>query len=179
MNVTRDGSTFRTMMGIDPERAATFMQESGADVVALNCGTGMDMERGARGPGPLPPRHRLPVMVQPNARSMSIPVPQLSATTSAPLSCIKVAARSVDAHHGAERGSVAGHIIRHGADHAGRAGFAAASMPISSSSSDVWVSMMMASALRRRVRGLLGERIADVGFGEIAVGFRGDRRTVR
>ena len=44
-DVTLDGSTFRTMMGIDPERAAEFMQEHGADIVALNCGTGMDMER--------------------------------------------------------------------------------------------------------------------------------------
>jgi 5-methyltetrahydrofolate--homocysteine methyltransferase len=44
-DVTLDGSTFRTMMGIDPERAAEFMQENGADIVALNCGTGMDMVR--------------------------------------------------------------------------------------------------------------------------------------
>ena len=44
-DVTLDGSTFRTMMGIDPERAAEFMQEQGADIVALNCGTGMDMDR--------------------------------------------------------------------------------------------------------------------------------------
>ena len=44
-DVTLDGSTFRTMMGIDPERAAEFMQEAGADIAALNCGTRMDMER--------------------------------------------------------------------------------------------------------------------------------------
>ena len=42
-DVTLDGSTCRTMMGIDPERAAEFMQECGADILALNCGTGMDM----------------------------------------------------------------------------------------------------------------------------------------
>ena len=42
-DVTLDGSTFRTMMGIDPERAAEFMQEHGVHIVALNCGTGMDM----------------------------------------------------------------------------------------------------------------------------------------
>ena len=47
-DVTLDGSTFRTMMGIDPERAAEFMQENGAHIVALNCGTGMDMHRAAR-----------------------------------------------------------------------------------------------------------------------------------
>src|SRR5262245_3873563 len=44
-DVTLDGSTFRTMMGIDPERAAEFMQTHGADIAALNCGTGMDMTR--------------------------------------------------------------------------------------------------------------------------------------
>ncbi|MGB6159156.1 MAG: homocysteine S-methyltransferase family protein, partial [Acidobacteriaceae bacterium] len=42
-DVTLDGSTFRTMMGIEPERAAEFMEEHGANIVALNCGTGMDM----------------------------------------------------------------------------------------------------------------------------------------
>jgi 5-methyltetrahydrofolate--homocysteine methyltransferase len=66
-DVTLDGSTFRTMMGVDPERAAEFMQEAGADIAALNCGTGMDMiwakaaverYKGATG---------LPVMAQPNA----------------------------------------------------------------------------------------------------------------
>jgi len=44
-DVTLDGSTFRTMMGVDPERAAAFMQSRGAEIVALNCGTGMDMQR--------------------------------------------------------------------------------------------------------------------------------------
>src|ERR1051325_9747289 len=44
-DVTLDGSTFRTMMGVDPERAAEFMAHRGAHIVALNCGTGMDMER--------------------------------------------------------------------------------------------------------------------------------------
>src|SRR5437667_5290972 len=44
-DVTLDGSTFRTLMGIDPERAALFMQERGCDIVALSCGTGMDMAR--------------------------------------------------------------------------------------------------------------------------------------
>ena len=48
-DVTLDGSTFRTMMGIDPERAAEFMEEQGADIVALNCGTGMDMAPRPRG----------------------------------------------------------------------------------------------------------------------------------
>jgi 5-methyltetrahydrofolate--homocysteine methyltransferase len=66
-DVTLDGSTFRTMMGIDPERAAEFMQENGADIVALNCGTGMDMERARTAVERYRRTTGLPVMVQPNA----------------------------------------------------------------------------------------------------------------
>jgi 5-methyltetrahydrofolate--homocysteine methyltransferase len=66
-DVTLDGSTFRTMMGIDPERAAEFMQEKGVDVVALNCGTGMDMERAAEAVRRYKSAADLPVMAQPNA----------------------------------------------------------------------------------------------------------------
>ena len=66
-DVTLDGSTFRTMMGIDPERAAEFMEEHGADVVALNCGTNMDMERSREAVERYRRATTLPVMVQPNA----------------------------------------------------------------------------------------------------------------
>ena len=66
-DVTLDGSTFRTMMGIDPERAAEFMQEAGADVVALNCGTGMDMPRANEAIQRYKEATALPVMAQPNA----------------------------------------------------------------------------------------------------------------
>jgi 5-methyltetrahydrofolate--homocysteine methyltransferase len=66
-DVTLDGSTFRTMMGIDPERAAEFMQERGADVVALNCGTRMDMDRAKTAVERYKRATDLPVMVQPNA----------------------------------------------------------------------------------------------------------------
>ena len=66
-DVTLDGSTFRTMMGIDPERAAEFMQERGADIVALNCGTGMDMSRALAALKRYRATTDLPVMVQPNA----------------------------------------------------------------------------------------------------------------
>ncbi len=66
-DVTLDGSTFRTMMGIDPERAAAFMQEQGADIVALNCGTGMDMVRARTAVERYRKVSSLPVMVQPNA----------------------------------------------------------------------------------------------------------------
>jgi 5-methyltetrahydrofolate--homocysteine methyltransferase len=66
-DVTLDGSTFRTMMGIDPERAAEFMEERGADIVALNCGTGMDMERARHAVERYRQTTVLPVMAQPNA----------------------------------------------------------------------------------------------------------------
>jgi 5-methyltetrahydrofolate--homocysteine methyltransferase len=66
-DVTLDGSTFRTMMGVGPERAAAFMEENGAHVVALNCGTGMDMERARQAVERYRKVTSLPVMVQPNA----------------------------------------------------------------------------------------------------------------
>lgn len=66
-DVTLDGSTFRTMMGVDPERAAEFMQENGADIVALNCGTGMDMERARQAIQRYKQATDLPLMAQPNA----------------------------------------------------------------------------------------------------------------
>jgi 5-methyltetrahydrofolate--homocysteine methyltransferase len=66
-DVTLDGSTFRTMMGIDPERAAAFMQGHNADIVALNCGTRMDMERARQAVLRYRQATNLPVMAQPNA----------------------------------------------------------------------------------------------------------------
>jgi 5-methyltetrahydrofolate--homocysteine methyltransferase len=66
-DVTLDGSTFRTMMGVGPERAAECMQEHGAHIVALNCGTGMDMERARQAVVRYKRVTELPVMAQPNA----------------------------------------------------------------------------------------------------------------
>jgi 5-methyltetrahydrofolate--homocysteine methyltransferase len=66
-DLTLDGSTFRTMMGIEPERAAEFMEENGAHIVALNCGTGMEMERARQAVERYKRVTGLPVMVQPNA----------------------------------------------------------------------------------------------------------------
>jgi 5-methyltetrahydrofolate--homocysteine methyltransferase len=66
-DVTLDGSTFRTMMGVEPERAAVLMTELGADIVALNCGTGMDMERARHAVQRYKKVTGLPVMAQPNA----------------------------------------------------------------------------------------------------------------
>jgi 5-methyltetrahydrofolate--homocysteine methyltransferase len=66
-DVTLDGSTFRTMMGVEPERAAEFMEEHGAHIVALNCGTGMDMVRARAAVERYRNVTTLPLMVQPNA----------------------------------------------------------------------------------------------------------------
>jgi len=66
-DLMRDGEDVRTMMGVGPEQAAEFMVENGADVIALNCGTGIDMARAAD----VVRRYRAavdrPVMAQPNA----------------------------------------------------------------------------------------------------------------
>lgn len=40
---SHDGTFFRTMMGVSPERAAEELTDLGVDVLALNCGTGVDM----------------------------------------------------------------------------------------------------------------------------------------
>lgn len=66
-DVTLDGSTFRTMMGVDPEKAAEFMTERGAHVVALNCGSRMDMDRARQAVQRYRKVTGLPVMAQPNA----------------------------------------------------------------------------------------------------------------
>jgi 5-methyltetrahydrofolate--homocysteine methyltransferase len=66
-DVTLDGSTFRTMMGVDPERAAAFMEAHGAQIIALNCGTGMDMVRAREAVARYRKVSGLPVMAQPNA----------------------------------------------------------------------------------------------------------------
>jgi 5-methyltetrahydrofolate--homocysteine methyltransferase len=66
-DVTLDGSNFRTMMGVDPERAAEFMESNGVHIVALNCGTGMDMERARLAVQRYKDVTELPIMVQPNA----------------------------------------------------------------------------------------------------------------
>jgi 5-methyltetrahydrofolate--homocysteine methyltransferase len=55
------------MMGVEPERAAEFMEERGAHIVALNCGTGMDMVRARAAVERYRSVTSLPVMVQPNA----------------------------------------------------------------------------------------------------------------
>jgi 5-methyltetrahydrofolate--homocysteine methyltransferase len=66
-DVTSDGSNFRTMMGVTPERAAEFMSEHGVHIVALNCGTGMDMPHALLAVQRYKTVTSLPIMVQPNA----------------------------------------------------------------------------------------------------------------
>jgi 5-methyltetrahydrofolate--homocysteine methyltransferase len=61
------GSSFRTMMGVDPECAAKSLAERGVDIVALNCGAGMDIERARQVVYQYRRVTSLPVMVQPNA----------------------------------------------------------------------------------------------------------------
>lgn len=66
-DVTLDGSTFRTMMGVDPERAAAFLEAHGAHIVGLNCGTSMDMLRARDAVARYRAATGLPIMAQPNA----------------------------------------------------------------------------------------------------------------
>ncbi len=66
-DLSNDGTFYKTMMGVSPEDAAEFMTARGAHIVALNCGTGMDMH-GAAAVARLYREHSdLPIMVQPNA----------------------------------------------------------------------------------------------------------------
>ncbi len=66
-NLTADGRDARTMMGVAPEEAAEAMREAGADVVGMNCGSGVDFRWAAR----ILARFRavcdLPLIAQPNA----------------------------------------------------------------------------------------------------------------
>lgn len=66
-DLSMDGTFYKTMMGVSPEDAAVFATEQGAHVVALNCGTGMDMNGAALVARLYRESCALPVMVQPNA----------------------------------------------------------------------------------------------------------------
>lgn len=62
-----DEDEVRTMMGVSPEMAAEFMAEQQVDILALNCGTGVDVAMATD----VVRRYRsvsgLPIMAQPNA----------------------------------------------------------------------------------------------------------------
>ena len=66
-DLSQDKSFYVTMMGVTPEGAAEFVEERGASLVALNCGTGMDMNGAAMVARQYRASCHLPVMVQPNA----------------------------------------------------------------------------------------------------------------
>ncbi|MBI5766959.1 MAG: homocysteine S-methyltransferase family protein [Verrucomicrobia bacterium] len=66
-DLSMDGTFYKTMMGVAPEDAAAFMAERGAHIVALNCGTGMDMIGAAKVARLYREACSLPIMVQPNA----------------------------------------------------------------------------------------------------------------
>ncbi len=66
-DVSRDRSKIRTMMGISPEEAAQFMVGAGVDIVAVNCGTGVDVGWAARVVEAYRKICNLPTMAQPNA----------------------------------------------------------------------------------------------------------------
>ncbi len=66
-DVTTDRSDLRTMMGISPEDAADCMQQAGADIIALNCGSGVDVRWAAKAVARYREVCPLPTMAQPNA----------------------------------------------------------------------------------------------------------------
>jgi 5-methyltetrahydrofolate--homocysteine methyltransferase len=66
-DLSMDGTFYKTMMGVAPEDAAEFITDRGASIVALNCGTGMDMVGAAKVARIYREHTSLPIMVQPNA----------------------------------------------------------------------------------------------------------------
>jgi 5-methyltetrahydrofolate--homocysteine methyltransferase len=66
-DLSADGTFYKTMMGVSPEDAAEFVEQRGAHIVALNCGTGMDMPGAAQVARLYRAHTTLPIMVQPNA----------------------------------------------------------------------------------------------------------------
>lgn len=66
-DLSADKTFYKTMMGFGPEDAAEFCEEHGADIIALNCGTGMDMPGAASVAEIYRDTVDLPIMIQPNA----------------------------------------------------------------------------------------------------------------
>ncbi|MFA6541093.1 MAG: homocysteine S-methyltransferase family protein [Bacteroidota bacterium] len=66
-DLSADKTFYVTMMGVMPEQAAAFLKEKGVHIIALNCGTGMDMEGAAKVVSIYKKTSPLPVMIQPNA----------------------------------------------------------------------------------------------------------------
>jgi len=66
-DLSADKTFYVTMMGVLPEKAAEFAEEKGANFIALNCGTGMDMVAAGKVARIYADSCSLPTMVQPNA----------------------------------------------------------------------------------------------------------------
>jgi 5-methyltetrahydrofolate--homocysteine methyltransferase len=66
-DLSADKTFYVTMMGVMPDKAAEFVEERGGHVIALNCGTGMDMPGAAHVAKIYRESCGLPIMVQPNA----------------------------------------------------------------------------------------------------------------
>src|SRR6266700_5279684 len=66
-DLSADGTFYNTMMGVAPEQAAEFVEARGAHIIALNCGTGMDMPGAAKVVRLYRESCKLPIIVQPNA----------------------------------------------------------------------------------------------------------------
>jgi 5-methyltetrahydrofolate--homocysteine methyltransferase len=66
-DLSADQTFYVTMMGVQPAQTAEFVEDRGANIVALNCGTGMDMAGAAKVAKIYRQHCKLPVMVQPNA----------------------------------------------------------------------------------------------------------------
>jgi len=66
-DMSADKSFFVTMMGVRPKEAAEFVEQKGAHIVALNCGTGVDMATVAHVVQLYRQYSSLPTMGQPNA----------------------------------------------------------------------------------------------------------------
>ena len=66
-DLSQDKTFYVTMMGVMPDQAAAFVEEKGGNIIALNCGTGMDMSGAAMVAKIYRESCRLPTMVQPNA----------------------------------------------------------------------------------------------------------------
>ncbi|HVV00562.1 MAG TPA: homocysteine S-methyltransferase family protein [Bryobacteraceae bacterium] len=66
-DLSADGTFYKTMMGVGPSDAAAFVEKRGGNIIALNCGTGMDMPGAAKVASEYREACGLPIMVQPNA----------------------------------------------------------------------------------------------------------------
>ena len=65
-DLNKDGQDVRTMMGVSVEQAAEALQNAGADILSINCGTGVDMKWAAKILKRFSMTSDLPLMAKPN-----------------------------------------------------------------------------------------------------------------